>query len=288
MRFKIIFGLIKFYLVFSIFGMFANIITYVSADMLLVVQNKESYLYAFFTSPEALNEHYALETVSYFMKTAINSIPGDAYFEDTLGIFLDGANGNVFTFMENVLANEGVVKTLKLGFADYVPYFLRDMSVTMLASFVIFAVSDLKDKILDRKSLSIFLGFSFSLFFWLLAGYTFGNCLVTALEQRVAENNRIILYIILIIFSVGFETTVHSFAKKCPLSRLLILSSVKILFSVITAFLAWLMCASVTSYFSLQVIPSLFILSLLFLIFFAVESNTSRWAETGESFIKLK
>jgi len=289
MGYKFVVGLIKFYITFAIFGMFANIITYASADMLYFVIHKQSFLRTIIFESETLTEEFAFSAVKYFMETAMNSIPGNILFEETIGIAIDGADGNILGFMESIEDIAAIGGEFKTAFSDYAPYFMRDMAVATLASFVIFIVVDLKDKLIKvRAGFSVFLGFSFSLFFWILAGYTFGNCLITALELFINSENKNILYIVVIVFAIAFEGIVHSYAKKCPLSRLLVLAVIKIVFNVIKALLAWLMFLNVTDYYSLSTIPALVILSILFTVLSAVELNASNWADGGISLITTK
>ena len=276
MKFKLISGFLKFYLTYAFFGMFAIFIIYASADVLLLVQTGQSYLLQMIFDPDTVSDEKVKDAVVYFIKVSFDSIPGEAYFEDAFGLAIDGANGNVFTFVLNVSQDYDMISSMRMSFVDYAPNFLRDISITSLSTFVFFAVVHFKDIVLKTNSISVFLGFIFASFFWLLAGYTFGGCLVSSLELIVDTKNRIVLYIVLIMLAIGLEALIHAFANKCSVFRLLALSILKIFFSVVKVFFVWYMCRNVSKAIVFEAIPALLILATLFIFFSIAEVEMSK------------
>jgi len=235
---NIIVGFIYFYLVAVIFSMFANLITYVSADVLLYTESEgeKSYLRTFVTEPETVDDEYAWEAVLYFMQTAVKCTPFSTFFDQA-------TDSEGFGFLIDLIKEpKGTLEKLGDNIRDYVSKFPRDMAVAMLAAFVYFAAKDVKNKILGSKSIGAILGFYVSSVFWILASNTFANCLVTILEKRILPKNQVLLYVGLVVFAIAFEVVVHGYAKKCKVLPLVVLSGGKILISFFRSLIIWYIC----------------------------------------------
>lgn len=282
---KFFIGCLKFLFVYFLFGVFAVIIIYASADVLHIVRNGSSYLRVIFSQP--VSEAYAGEAVLYFMSTAFRSLPFTTFFNESMGLLLDGAGGNIFKMLYSVAYDlQGFINDLR-NYVKNVQTFLRDMAVATLASFVFFAVVDLKDKVLKSRSISATLGFAFASIFWIFAGYTFGECLVTVLETLIVQDTMqraLPLYVVLILLAVGLETLIHAFSKKCTIHRLLIFTAVKIVFNILKAWLAWLMymeLAQILVFINPMIYVSVLLIAALFFFMALVENKLSKWSELG-------
>ncbi len=282
---KLFIGCFKFLFTYFLFGVFAVIIIYASADVLHIVHYGSSYLKTIISQP--VSEAYAGEAVLYFMSTAFHSLPFTDFFNESMGLLLDGAGGNIFKMLYTVVYDlQGFVNDLR-NYVQNIQTFLRDMAVATLASFVFFAVVDLKDKVLKSRSIFITLGFALASVFWIFAGYTFGECLVTVLETLIVQSETqraVLLYVILILLAVGLEALIHAFSKKCTIHRLLVFTAVKIVFNILKAWLAWLMYMELVQILVLinpMIYISVLLITALFFFMALAENKLSKWSELG-------
>ncbi|MBE6567319.1 MAG: hypothetical protein E7657_01530 [Ruminococcaceae bacterium] len=286
---------LKFYFVFAVFGMLANVITYTSADLLFFVESgcTQSYWMQLMNSTDANAEIVAWRAFNYFWQTAFRLIPFDGFFETTLGSAFDGADGNIFTFVIGLFGEDGCVLKPPASFWQQTPLILKDGAIAALSSFVIFAVLDFKKRVLASKSFASKLGFAFAFPFWIFAGYTFANCLITSLELIFNAKQSSSLYFWMIVLGVLLMIFIQWVGSRTPLKRGFALRTavywvVKIVFIAIEAFLAWLLCRSVTDYLSLRVIPTLAIISAFFIFVSMLDQYVNEWATTGVLPIKVK
>ncbi len=242
---KIIWGLIKFYFVYMAFGVLAIIILYASADLKCLITTGESFIRTMIHSPESIDDAEAMMAITDYFRIAIDSVPCDTYFESVLGISLDNSvNVDIIGLVIKLIESGEAGTVMVEKFKGYT-LFLRDMSVATCASMVLYAVAHLKSK-LAGKSFSVMLGFALASIFWIFAGYTFGESLTFALEQRVGADNRSVLYVIIIITAIALESIIHSYGGKCSAFKLIILLCLKLFFNLLKCVFAWYMCTILT------------------------------------------
>ncbi len=276
--FKFIWEFLKFYYICFGFGVFAIIILFASADTLYFVQNNEFYILELL-SKDNLTDTDAWNIYLFTFRTALNSLSGTAFFEESFGVAFDGVGGNIFSFVNTIIKDKAIVNELSLNFMQYAAKDLpRDFAVTSLSAIVMYAVTDLKDRI-AKKSFAVSLGFALAAIFWILAAFTFAECVVSALENSAKVENRNTLYLILSFMAIGIETVIHAYNKKCSIIKLLLVWALKLIFIIIRTFLAWLMCKSAFAEFNSTLLPSFVLTFSLFFFLSLFESSISSLAE---------
>ena len=235
---KIIWGFIKFYLVYMAFGIFANIILYASADLRCFVETGDSFIRTMIAAPESISEEMAFAEVLNYLQIAFDSIPGDGYFSSVLGIAFNG-NVSAEVFLAALdLIKKGEAGAVLINTLWNYEEFWREMAVATCASMVLYAVMHLR-KIIAGKSISVILGFAFASVFWIFAAFTFGEAITYALEIRVSQENLNVLYIGIIIFAALFESVIHAYGGKCRVARLIIALLTKVGINLLRCIFAW-------------------------------------------------
>ena len=285
---KLIEGLIKFYIVYMVFGAMAMVIIYASADLRCFIQTGESFLSMLVKSSGSLTEERIARKVIELFSIALKSVPGDTFFNTVMGISIDSnVISSTISFVLGLFRSGETRAALLEGIRNY-DLFWRDMAVVTSSSFVIYAVVHLKEKVAG-KGISIQLGFALSSVFWIFAGYSFAETVVYALELCVLQGNLTALYIIIMLTAVFLEAGIHAFGKRCLVSRLIVLFFVKIFLNLLRNAFALYMCCVFVSFFDIMSVSDLTnaLFNVLFLILsaaiiicsFLAEAKLRHWSE---------
>lgn len=310
---KLIFGAIIFFFIYFIFGTMGLAIIYVSGDVLHIVENHSSILCYLFTANE-LTEDIAIDFFGYYYSFVFESVPFHTFLDGSFGTFYDGAEGSILAFIIEIISNIGnpeIAKNFVYSFETQTTEIVRGVAVAALASFVIFAVIDLKDN-LNRVvtkffgvegSLAAALGFGLASVFWIFAGYTFGESLTRSLAI-IMPGSDIVLYIVIAVFALCFETVIRAYAKRCTVMKVAATLLVKLLFNATKAFLAWFMCRNILLAInnfagidpdnvlpflqvSLKIFMSITIIAVLFFFLSVAEQKLEAWCKKKKSLLPV-
>jgi len=203
-------------------------------------------------SPGSISEEEAREAVQRFLLIALESIPGDEFFDAVLGIsFNTNVVPDITSVIFDLFESGKTASVLAANLRNY-DLFWRDMAVATCASMVLYSVAHLKDK-LAGKDLSVWIGFAFASVFWIFAGYTFAETITFALELRVNSNYLNILYIVITTTAVLLEAFIHAYGGKCSPLRLIALLCLKIFFNLLRSAFVLYMCRVIITLFSIEV-----------------------------------
>lgn len=285
---KLVRGLIKFYVVYAGFSVFAVVILYASADLKCFIESGESFLMALLLKPETVTDSMAARSVLSFFAIAFEAVPCDTFLEGLFNISFDSNVGaDISSLIIELLQSGEAASRLAKALQAYT-LFWRDMAVTSCASMVLYAIAHLKSKLVG-KDLCVQLGFALASVFWILAAYTFAEVLTYTLELRFSTNQLNALYIVIMTTTVLLEALIHAYGGECAISRLIALLSLKIFFNLIkNAFLIYTY-ATLLSFIHIQDSVSLVVLPInmlglaasigIFLCIFGLEAKITKWAE---------
>lgn len=245
---KIIEGLIKFYIVYMLFGVMAVIILYASADLKCLIQTGESFFQDMIHSPDSIGDDRVANAVQRFFLIAFESVPGDTFFDAVFGIsFSNNVGADITSHIIDVFQSGETISEFAAKLNGY-DLFWRDMAVATCASMVLYAVAHLKTQLVGN-GIAVWLGFALASVFWILAGYTFAETLTYSLEVIVGFGELTALYIIITVTAILLEASIHAYGGKCSVVRLVVLLFSKIIFNLIrTAFVLYI-CKVITSFF---------------------------------------
>ena len=198
-----------------------------------------------------MTEEDAFNLVGNAIEVVYKAVPGETFLEGILGVAIDGdVASNVIESIINLWKSGNLGSSVVEGIKSY-DEFWRDMSVATCAAFVLYAVENLKSRI-GVKGIGAKLGFYLASIFWVLAGYTFGEVITSALEKRVDESRWMILYIIIVVVAVVLEAAVHAFGEKCAVWKLIVLFCLKQLTNIVRTVFAALMCTCFVGIFTIS------------------------------------
>ncbi len=285
---KVLEGIIKFYIVYMIFGTMALIVLYGSADLKYLLLTGESFFQTLIHASEDMAEAEAMRAVLSFLRIAWESVPGETFFEAVLGIsFESNVGADITALLLNLLQGDKTVALIANNLQNY-KLFWRDMAVATSASMVLYAVAHLKTKLVG-KDISVWLGFAMASIFWIFAGYTFAETITCALELRVSYDNLKILYIIITVTAILLEASIHAYGGKCCPLRLIALLCLKIFFNLLRSAFVLYMCKAFASFFFIgsagdfvNIPLNLFGITVsagIVLYTILIEAEVSKWAE---------
>ena len=285
---KLICGFIKFYIFYMLFGVFAIIILYASADLRCIIDNEGSFLWLLLRYPEHVDDLTALRAIWHYFEIAFDSVPGETFLNALLGVSFDSnVVPDIASAMLDLFQSEKAISKFAETIGSY-ELFWRDMAVATCASMVLYAVVHLK-KQLAGKDFSAQVGVALASVFWILAAYTFGETLTCALEIRTLAGKTDALYIIITVSAIMLEAFIHAYGGRCSPIRLIALLCSKIFFNLIRSFFVLFACKvlisllDVTNAEYIVKIPlnifAMTISAAIVLCVSLVESKITDWAE---------
>ena len=253
---KLIEGLLKFYIVYMLFGGLAILIICASADLRCFIQTGEGFFSILLKSADTISDEAVERRILDFFFVAFESVPGDTFFDTVLDISADSnVIANMISLGVDLLQSGETRVDLMEKFRNYA-LFWRDMAVITSSSFVIYAVSNFKEK-LAGKDFSVKFGFALSAIFWIFAGYTFAETIVYALELSIPQANLNELYIFIMLVAAFLEAGIHAIGKRCAVTRLIALFFVKIFFNLLRNAFALYMCCVFVLFFDIMSVSNL-------------------------------
>lgn len=243
--FHIITEILKFVVVYYIFGVVALMAIFFSLSIVSTIENNTSQ--TIFSLIENGGNGY--EIITQVINRITDSAPFNGLFElliDNEGSIISG----LIDFFTNLLNEEIIVPAWKL----YLPKLLRDVTVTTLASLIFFVFSRL------NRMLSIFRGFTAQFAFiivsvlWYFASYCCSDCLLKIIEYYNIPQNWNTLYILIILISLFLHALLLGYSVEMGKSRIpraLLVLGIEVPFCALNALLLWLLKTTLFGLFRL-------------------------------------
>ena len=264
--FKFLRAFLKFYFALIFYSLLSIVILYASADAIHVIKTGESLLWKLISQADSVTEAKAAEIVLYYLRTSIESIPGEKIYEEFFNGILKDVGGDVFSFLDKLHTSW---ETVRQPFFDslWTPYAFRSYATATLAAVVHLGIDDVFDTKLG-KGISITIARSLASIYRVLAEYTFAAAVMLGLETRVHADNKVLLYIIITVTAFAIKALVDAFGKKAPIYRVLVVDLLIVAISALKAMLVWLLCANAVMLnvdtFTSQILGTLLLLGLFY------------------------
>ena len=100
--FKFLRAFLKFYFALIFYSLLSIVILYASADAIHVIKTGESLLWKLISQADSVTEAKAAEIVLYYLRTSIESIPGEKIYEEFFNGILKDVGGDVFSFLDKL------------------------------------------------------------------------------------------------------------------------------------------------------------------------------------------
>ena len=219
-------NLFKFFVSYSAFGFLGILLLFFSANCQSLLETGESLISPLLHASSAPNPIAAENAaILKIFDTAFHSVPWEELVSSILGVNFEVTSlsemiSAVFALFKGEGALQAAGKTL-LNYDD----FWREAAIAACASFVLYAVTSVKNQI-TKKDWATHIGFSIISIYWVLAAYCFGKSLILAVTSFIGSSPSLLPYITIVFVAIlaeGCFTVLDT--KKSPLKILLILST---------------------------------------------------------------